>query len=127
MASYTINSDENDAYTYDKSSDRSMFRSSDHDPVLVGLKLDSTRIYDPTPQINTNDIIIGASDKLIIQNAHKEGQDSYYAIYTVSGLLREQKKITSVYFETSLPSDPGIYIVYVYFDGEAYKRKMIVR
>lgn len=127
MASYTINSDENDAYTYDKSSDRSMFRSSDHDPVLVGLKLDSTRTYDPTPQINTNDIIIGASDKLIIQNAHKEGQDSYYAIYTVSGLLREQKKITSVYFETSLPSDPGIYIVYVYFDGEAYKRKMIVR
>ena len=46
MAAYTINSDENDKWTYDKSSDRTMFRCSDHDPVLVGLRLDSTAVVD---------------------------------------------------------------------------------
>ena len=127
MAAYHINSDEDDKYTYDKSSDRTMFRCSDHDPVLVGLKLDSTLIYDPTPQINSEAVISGTADKLVIQNAHKTGQKSYYAIYTVSGLLHKQDEITSADFEVPLPQEPGMYIVYVYYDGVAYQRRMIVR
>jgi len=127
MAAYHINSDEEDRYNYKYGSDLSMFRCSDHDPVLVGLKLDSTLVFDPTPQINTEEVISGKADKLIIQNAHKEGKNSYYAIYNVSGVLQEQAEILSAYYEIPLPTAPGMYVVYVYFDGVAYQRRLIVR
>ena len=128
MSAYHINSDEDDQYTYDKSTDETMFRCSDHDPVLVGLKLDSTLVYDPAPIINTADIFRGDADKLLIKNAHKSGgQRSFYAIYTVSGLLQDKKEITSALFEVDLPQAPGVYIVYVYHDGVAYQRRIIVR
>ena len=127
MAAYHINSDESDNYTYDKSSDRTMFRCSDHDPVLVGLKLDSTLVYDPTPQINTTEIFDGEANKLLIQNAYKEDQASYYAIYHVNGWLVERHEISSPLYEVELPRDPGVYIVYVYFDGQVYQRKLIMR
>ena len=127
MAGFHIHSDEDDYYTYDKSGNRSMFRCSDHDPVLVGLRLDSTLMYDPTPQINSSEIISGEAHKLIIQNAYKEDGHSYYAIYTVSGWLVERKDITSPLYEVDLPLQSSVYIVYVYFDGQVYQRKMIVR
>ena len=127
MAGYHINSDESDDYTYDKSSDRTMFRCSDHDPVLVGLKLDSTLVFDPTPQLNSADIYTGEAGQLIIQNAHSESSKSYYAIYSVNGVLLERKEITSVFYEVELPAAPGVYIVYVYFNGQTYQRRMIVR
>lgn len=127
MAGYHINSDEADYNNYERSSDNTMFRCSDHDPVLVGLKLDSTLVYDPTPQINAAEIYTGKDHELIIQNAHNENQKSFYAIYSVSGVLQERKEITSAYFSVNLPSAPGIYIVYVYYDGQAYQRRMIVR
>ena len=126
MAAFHINSDEDDRYTYDKSDDETMFRCSDHDPVLVGLKLDGSIVYDPTPQLNSSDIISGESNRLIIKNAHKDGENSYYAIYTVNGLLLERKEILSVFYETELPQNAGVYVVYVYFDGQVYQRKMIV-
>ena len=127
MSGYHINSDEDDRYTYDKSGDPSMFRCSDHDPVLVGLKLDSTAVYDPSPQINSSEILAGDSHKLIIQNAYKEDIQSFYAIYAAEGWLVEQHEITSPLYEVDLPERPGVYIVYVYFNGEVFRRKMIVR
>ena len=127
MAAYHINSDEDDRYTYDKSSDRTMFRCSDHDPVLVGIKLDSTLIYDPTPLINSNEIFNGESNKLLIQNAYDEEQKSFYAIYSINGWLVDRKEITSPMYEVELPDEPGMYIVYVYFDGQVFQRRMIVR
>ena len=104
-----------------------MFRCSDHDPVLVGLKLDSTVVYDPSPQINSAEIINGEANTLIVLNAHKEEQKSYYAIYTISGILLEQQEILSVYHEVSLPEMPGVYVVYIYDDGQVYKRKVVIR
>ena len=127
MAAYTINSDESDDYTYDKSSDNTMFRSSDHDPVLVGLKLDSTQVYDPSPQINSAEVFFGANDKLIINNAHNADTRSFYAIYSINGLLIDRKEIESAYYEVSLPTAPGTYIVYIYYDGEVFQRRLIVR
>ena len=127
MSAYHINSDEDDKYTYDKSSDKTMFRCSDHDPVLVGLKLDSTVVYDPTPVINTEEILTGKSSTMTIYHAYKADQKSYYAIYTVSGMLRDQQEIKSAEYEVTLPTTPGMYIIYVYFDGVAYQRKVIVR
>lgn len=127
VSAYHINSDENDKYTYDKSSDLSMFRSSDHDPVLVGLKLDSTLVFDPTPRINSEEIIQGDAHTLIIQNAYKEDKPSYYAIYSINGWLMDRQEITSPFYEVELPNNPGVYVVYVYYDGVAYHRKMVVR
>ena len=127
MAGYHINSDEDDYYTYSRSGNTSMFRCSDHDPVVVGLKLDSTLVYDPTPQINSREIIEGDAHKLVIRNAYKEDQPSYYAIYSVNGWLVSGKEITSPLYEAELPEQAGIYILFVYYNGETYQRKMIVR
>ena len=127
MAAYHINSDESDYYTYDKSDDLTMFRCSDHDPVLVGLKLDSTLVYDPTPQINSAEIIRGEANTIVVLNAHNEEQKSYYAIYSIDGILLEQAEIASVYHEVALPASPGVYVVYIYADGQVYQRKVIVR
>ena len=127
VASYHINSDEDDKYNYQRSDDETMFRCSDHDPVLVGLKLDSTLFYDPTPQLNSAEIISGEAGQLIIQNAHSETGKSYYAIYSVNGVQIARKEITSAYYEVELPSAPGMYIVYVYFNGQVYQRRMIAR
>ena len=127
MAAYTINSDEADAYTYDKSNDKTMFRSSDHDPVLVGLRLDSTQVYDPSPQINSADVFSGNSDQMVILNAYNSNAHSYYAIYSINGFLLERKEIDADYYEVQLPTAPGTYIVYIYYNGEVFQRRLIVR
>lgn len=127
MASYTINSDEDDYYTYDKSGDRSMFRCSDHDPILVGLRLDSTLSYDPSPNLNTQDLLSGESTTLTIQNATKEGQKSFYAIYTINGHLIEQNEIIDTHQSAQTPLTTGVYIVHIYFDGQVYPHKVIVK
>ena len=127
VAGFHINSDESDYYTYDKSNDQTMFRCSDHDPVVVGLKLDSTLVYDPSPAVNTYDVFTGEAKKLIINNAYKDGQRSFYAIYDISGVKLEQEEIKGYLHEITLPNEPGLYIVYIYSDGQVYQRKMIVR
>ena len=127
MAAYHINSDESDSYTYDKSDDRSMFRCSDHDPILVGLRLDSTLLYNPAPQVNTAEVIQGDANVLVVVNAHNDKQKSYYAVYSISGFLMERQEITSVYQEIPLPTNSGLYIVYIYADGQVFQRKVIVR
>ena len=127
MSAYHINSDESDYYTYDKSSDRTMFRCSDHDPVLVGLKLDSAKMTDPSPQINSMEILIGQANTMVIQDAHQEDRKSYYAIYTLGGLLLERQEIKSAYHEVPLPQAAGVYVVYIYAAGQVYQRKIIIR
>ena len=127
MSGFHINSDEDDKYNYQRSADETMFRCSDHDPVLVGLKLDSTLVYDPTPQINSGDIFFGENKRLVIQNAFTEGKQSFYAIHTINGWLVEINSITSPLYEVELPNPTGVYIVTVYYDGQIYQRKMIVR
>lgn len=127
MSGFHINSDEDDKYNYQRSADETMFRCSDHDPVLVGLKLDSTLVYDPTPRINSGDIFFGENKRLVIQNAFTEGKQSFYAIHTINGWLVELNSITSPLYEVELPNPTGVYIVTVYYDGQIYQRKMIVR
>lgn len=130
VAAYHINSDEDDYYNYTNCSrhnDYTMFRCSDHDPVLVGLKLDSTMTYDPSPNINTAEILSGDAPELIITDALKDNQPSFYAIYTIQGLLIERKQITEEIENVPLPLDAGTYILYLYSDGHVYQRKLIVR
>jgi len=136
VSGYHINSDELDAYTYDKSNDTTMFRCSDHDPVLVGLKLDSTLVFDPSPAVNSYEVFTGEADELIIRNAGSKGR-AFYAIYTINGILLQQKdidgqlvdkkEILSDIEHVTLPAVSGAYILYIYSDGNVYQRRLIVR
>lgn len=121
---FHVNSDENDKYTYDKSGDQTMFRYSDHDPVLVGLRLDGTATYDP----KNLDILRGEANQLIIRNAQMAGgQNSYFAIYDMSGRpIVGATKIESNAHVVDLPATSGVYILYVYFDAKVYPYKFIV-
>jgi hypothetical protein len=149
MAAYHINSDESDYYTYDKSSDNSMFRCSDHDPVLVGLALDSTLSGDP---YLSNDF---AQDSLSIFYTYAQGEENtvplmYFDIYTISGfricaptrvdfhgVLPEIHKKYYTFTDTNpylpdeiknlLPLPSGVYIIRFYYDGEIQSHKFIVR
>ena len=130
-AGFHINSDENDNYTYDgRWSDNSMFRCSDHDPVLVGLKLDNTLSMNPNPALNQYDVLTGESDVITIRNAFREGQSSYYAIYDIYGRLisgAAKHPIESSQQAIEMPFTPGVYILYIYYDRQVYKHKFIVR
>lgn len=126
MSAYHINSDEDDNYNYERSSDQTMFRCSDHDPVLVGLKLDSTLLVDPLPSINTFEVLTNNLNTITIRDAYNEGKASYYAIYTMQGGRVDLQPITSIFQEVQLPDDPGIYILYIYADDQVYKHKFIV-
>ncbi len=69
MCGFHINSDERDSYTYDGyENDGSIFRCSDHDPVLVGLRLGTASAADNTK------IIIGSGP-------------SYYRVFDINGTL----------------------------------------
>lgn len=122
MAAYHINSDEHDGFTYDKSSDQTMFRSSDHDPVLVGLALGED---------NTNDIIDSNFEECYIElrNGHPTihyAKDGYYRIYDVSGNLCLQGRITDTdqTIEETLPK--GFYIIHVYVEKQQKQFKLMI-
>ncbi|MBR4705723.1 MAG: T9SS type A sorting domain-containing protein [Paludibacteraceae bacterium] len=121
MTAFHINSDEK------SNNDQTMFRGSDHDPVVVGLKLNGSLEYNDEPKLNTEDIISGNARQLIIRDAVKDGQRSFYAIYNIEGHLIDRQEITHESQNADLPSAPGIYIVYVYYNGNVYPYKMIVR
>lgn len=131
VSGFHINSDESDNYTYDKSSDISMFRCSDHDPVLVGLHLDKSLTHDSGPSLNTLELLNGQSAELTISNAFKEGgQDSYYIIYDIYGrpvMQSTPQKVESDLQSVELPMLPGVYILRIYYDHKVYSYKFIVQ
>ena len=121
MVAYHINSDESDRYTYDKSSDLSMFRCSDHDPIIVGLRLDSTRTHLPSVSINSYQVYYNGSTP-IIRNA----QGGHYIIYQVDGAIVKESNIhTQEEYIYGLAQ--GLYILNIYGQGECLKTKIIVR
>lgn len=126
MAAYTINSDENDKWTYDKSSDRTMFRCSDHDPVLVGLRLDSTAIVDTAVVVSNWDLMNGKSNKFIIRRALDMDEPAYYRVYSLQGLLLEQGEIIAEEQEVEKPNSKGIYLIIIYTKKKTYPFKIIV-
>lgn len=126
MSAYHINSDESDDYTYDKSSDLTMFRCSDHDPVLVGLRLDSTLA--PISQgvaVNSWEIYENGA-KIIISHAYESDVPSYYRVYSVDGRMWEQGKIMDEQHTIDRPVQSGLYIIMVFDKGVTYKYKLII-
>ena len=121
MVAYHINSDESDSYTYDKSSDQTMFRSSDHDPVLVGLRLDTT--YTTTPGVSQADVTLGIQNYTpYIYNA----EGGYYIIYRIDGVKVKEQNISSNQEEIN-GLNPGIYILNIYGQGKCHKVKVWIK
>ncbi len=112
MQAYHINSDEDRSYSY-TSSDETMFRCSDHDPVIVGLCLGTEVIHDSEVEVENGLIVI------------KDAEDGYYRLYNSMGLLVYEGRITSSYF--ALPqSMHGICIINIYTKGEVKQKKLMI-
>ena len=118
MTPYHINAPEKDTYTYDGSSnDGTMFRCSDHDPILIGLRLGkdntTTDITSPTYAFYYNHAIRA------IENA----QGGHYTIYNIDGTIVAQEHITSA--THPLPSlAQGIYILTIQHNNHKQSIKL---
>ena len=150
MSGYHINSDEDDNYRYDgKKNDETMFRCSDHDPVLVGLKLDSTLSLNLEPYINSSQM----GDSLTFYCIYTDETTDpvvYFDIYTINGtpvcsptkMVYEGEifeKHTKYYsLSTSnpnlpnevknfLPLQPGMYVLHFYHKGAISSHKLLIR
>ena len=120
MVAYHINSCESDEYTYDKSNDQTMFRCSDHDPVIVGLRLDGRLTSDGNVTTNSYDVLFN-HELPYIMNA----EGGYYYVYRVDGSVVKQEPITSqVHTISDLPQ--GIYILNIYSNDKCWQTKMLV-
>ena len=126
MNAYHINSDENDYFTYDSSDDLSMFRCSDHDPVLVGLRLKEVSDVDVTAvDVNSWDVYNENGD-LYVRNVTGLTSPAYYRLFTVDGRMLEQIPITSETQKLDRPMQAGAYVVVIYYAGVAYRFKIII-
>ena len=119
MTPYHINAPERDAYTYNGSlNDGTMFRCSDHDPILVGLRLGkdntSTDLTAPTYDFYYNHAIQS------IENA----QGGTYTIYNIAGSVVAQEYISST--THPLPTlSQGIYILTIHKNGQRQSLKLL--
>ena len=120
MVAYHINSDESDSYTYDKSNDQTMFRSSDHDPVLVGLRLDST----------TTNLEVDTTDKTDIR--YNDGvpyiygaESGHYILYRIDGNMVSHNSITTQE-EAITGLTSGLYILNIYTPTNEVKQAKII-
>lgn len=120
MVAYHINSDESDSYTYDKSNDVSMFRSSDHDPIIVGLRLDSTLVNSGDVTTNSYDVLFN-HETPCIENA----QGGYYVVYRVDGNVVKSAHITTQQ-ESIEGLSQGLYILNIYGNGRCWQTKLLV-
>lgn len=120
MVAYHINSDENDRYTYDKSSDQTMFRCSDHDPIIVGLRLDSTLTYSPEVEIDTMQLYYSNSTPYI-----RNAKGGYYIVYQMDGQIVGQSTITTDE-EGIYGLKQGLYIINIYGQGTCLQTKILI-
>ena len=120
MVAYHINSDESDSYTYDKSNDQTMFRCSDHDPIIVGLKLDKTLSNYDHVFTNNYEVFYNHETPCI-----KNAQGGYYVVYRVDGNVVKSAHITTQQ-ETIEGLGQGLYILNIYGHGKCWKSKLLI-
>ncbi|MBO4665322.1 MAG: endonuclease/exonuclease/phosphatase family protein [Paludibacteraceae bacterium] len=125
MNAYHINSDESDNFTYDKSDDATMFRCSDHDPVLVGLRLDGSKEALVTIGVNSWEVY-GSDEGIYVRNAAGIDSPAYYRVYTIDGRLLQQGDVKAEMQDVGRPAQSGVYVVMIYYDGQIYSCKVIV-
>ncbi len=122
MQAYHINSDEKDSYTYDKSNDQTMFRSSDHDPILVGLAL-GKEVDAQVPDASFDHC------ELVYQNGHltiRSAKNGYYRMYDTMGNLITTEKILYEELPIHTPSQTGMYIIQVFVEGQVKTFKIFI-
>jgi hypothetical protein len=123
MVAYHINSDESDSYTYDKSNDQTMFRCSDHDPVLVGLRLDS--VHNTTPDTVTPEVSVNFRD-FVPYICNAEG--GAYMLYLPSGYKVTPDPVSIQSNEEPITGlQKGLYIINVYGQGTCLQTKIMVK
>ena len=126
MNAYHINSDESDDFTYDKSDDRTMFRCSDHDPVLVGLRLSSNGQQIEELGVNSWEVLNSDGSIIVRQAAGTAQSPSYLRLFTVDGRLLEQVTLTETAQYIERPAQTGVYVVMIYHEGNTYRFKVII-
>ena len=120
MVAYHINSDESDNYTYDNSNDQTMFRCSDHDPVIVGLRLDSTTMNNGHITTNSYDVLYHNATPCI-----RNAEGGYYVVYRPDGNMVMSKHIT-MQEERIEGLSQGLYILNIYGNGKCWQTKLLV-
>ena len=120
MTPYHINAPEKDAYTYNGSlNDGTMFRCSDHDPILVGLRLgtnntSTNHIHTPTYEFYYNHAIRA------IENA----QGGTYTIYTIDGSVVAREYISSA-TQSIIDLPQGMYILTIQHNNHKQSIKFL--
>ena len=127
MGAWHVNSDESDEYTYDKSNDQTVFRYSDHDPVLVGLRLDSTKsIKRHEEELISLVQIANVDGEMELTNVGDLGeQHGYYEIYDITGTLVQgttRIEESPCVIGAGLPR--GMYVLRIYYAGKIMALKM---
>ena len=125
MMPFHINSDESG------NSDYTMFRSSDHDPVIVALKLNSQAIQ---PSLGIQNVFNSSArsigDEIRIINAKLTDQPAFYKLYDVNGNLYTEGEILTNDYNITIPTTPGIYCLWVLHhnegEGSVSRQKIIV-
>lgn len=128
MNAWHVNSDEADQYTYDKSNDLTVFRYSDHDPVLVGLLLDSTLsipMHSDDPISHTGIVMIDGEP--FISNVSEWGeQHGYYEVYDINGIkVQSLTQITESPCPVGSNLPAGWYIIRLYYAGKTRSIKLM--
>ena len=131
---FHINSDEPSMFEYSGSAYQpNMYRSSDHDPVVVGISLGNPNnvdflSFDEKVMIKPT---LVSDNHFTIYNAFKAGinNKSFYQLYSVSGILLQQGEILSNEFlvdVSNLHLSSGVYLVRALGEGTV-KRLMVIK
>ena len=128
MAAWHINSDEPYRNSYKYSSDNSKFRSSDHDPIIVGLRLGDYSAGDNAgnnaaqadkPQLRFDT----ASGQYKIEN-FKQGR---VRIYGITGMLEYDEIMDESSLNSTINALPrGMHIINAYDGGSIMQDKIII-
>ena len=119
MAAYHINSDEHDGFTYDKSENSTMFRSSDHDPVLVGLSLNKDAVI-PIAHPNSFEVLTGSQPARIIG-----AMGGHYTLHDSHGYLLTEGAIPNDDYYLPVDLGAGLYILTIFHDTKTQTYKII--
>lgn len=150
MAAFHINSDEPRSNSAGQGGDNTMFRSSDHDPVLVGLRLDSTHSSTFDPYVNSANMGVDSISFYYVYTRADAEPIVYFDLYNVNGykvcsttrikyhgdLTEERTKYYTLSADNPnlpdevkqlLPLPTGIYVLRFYSDGNVSSHKLIVQ